>query len=166
VDGQDVRQILESTKVKEQIKEAAETFTGIARELTGMQIGFTPDSVKWLDGYIEKQRAEGAFADEDDLRMLANMYGAFYGQCIIQCYGGDWQERDGRWAVAFDDRNAVFPLTKVAKQIQNGPEDSIYGMFDMISLTIPGKVSVPPPLPNSVPPPLPQFGPPPLPKCE
>jgi hypothetical protein len=152
--------------MKEQIQEAAEAFIGIAKEVTGKQIGFTPDSVKWLDGYIEEQRAEGAFAEEDVRRMLTNMYGAFLGQCIIQCYGGDWQERDGRWAVAFDDRNAVFPLTKVAKQIHNGPEDSIFGMFDMIRLTFSGKVSVPPPLPNSVPPPLPQLGPPPLPKPE
>ncbi len=57
-----------------------------------------------------------------------------YRECIRHKYGGRWAEHDGHYAIEFDDRNAVFPFSKVAKQFENGQEDSIESLFTLIPL--------------------------------
>ncbi len=108
----------------------ANTLIGTLSETLGVQLTFDSDSVKWLDGYIERVRSG---MDESQIHGLSNTVGAFLGECIISNYGGSWrQSEDGNWGVFFDDKNVVFPFAKAYKQLANGKEDSIFGMYNII----------------------------------
>lgn len=95
--------------------------------------GFDEPSVRWLEGYIERQRAREPAPDF--IRKLSTVLGCYLGECIIQTYGGHWSD-DEQYGlcVAFDERNAAFPLAKVQKQLENGTDagDGIYGFFTSI----------------------------------
>lgn len=116
-----------------------EEFTTLANKLIthaskrlGVTLNFDSDSVKWLDGFIERVRPS---LDESDIQGMSNTIGAFLGECIIANYGGSWrQSDDGNWGVFFDDKNVVFPFTKAYKHLANGGGDSIFGMYDIIPL--------------------------------
>jgi hypothetical protein len=116
----------------EHIKANAEMTIEKLRPVSGIDFGYTPESVEWLDGYIERLRLSGQFDSEDAREALVGVLGSFFGECIIRCYGGAWVEQEGVWSVAFDDRNGVFPFAKVARQLENGLEDSIWSMFSLI----------------------------------
>ena len=108
----------------------AKTLIATVSETLGVQLTFDSDSVKWLDGYIERVRAG---MDESQIYGLSNTIGAFLGECIISNYGGSWrQSEDGNWGVFFDDKNVVFPFAKAYKQLAYGKDDSIFGMYNII----------------------------------
>ena len=108
----------------------ANTLIATVSETLGVQLSFDSDSVKWLDGYVERVRSG---MDESEIHGLSNTIGAFLGECIISNYGGSWrQSEDGNWGVFFDDQNVVFPFAKASKQLANGKEDSIFGMYNII----------------------------------
>ena len=110
----------------------ANTLIATVSETLGVQLTFDSDSVKWLDGYIERVRSR---MDESQMHGLSKTIGAFLGECIISNYGGSWrQSDDGNWGVFFDDQNVVFPFAKAYKQLANGNEDSIFGMYNIISV--------------------------------
>jgi hypothetical protein len=100
----------------------------------GNGFGFNRESVAWVDGYIERLRSSGQFREQQALNNLCSVFGSFLGECLIQVYGGEWRNQDGRWGVFFDNQNAAFPFSKVMKQFENGLEggDSILGFFDLV----------------------------------
>ena|ERR1051326_851901 len=114
-----------------------EEFTALANDLIanvsrrlGVTLNFDSDSVKWLDGFIERIRPT---LDESQIQGLSNSFGAFLGECIIANYRGSWrQSDDGNWGVFFDDKNVVFPFAKAYKHLANGGADSVFGMYDII----------------------------------
>ena len=105
------------------IKNLAETIR------TQLNLKYNAESVKYLEGFIERVKIE---MNEEELKGLINSCSAFLGECIIKKYGGQWVNHDGEMAIAFDDENKVFPLTKVEKQFKNGLEDSIYSLYNSI----------------------------------
>lgn len=102
-------------------------------QVCGFTFGYDAQSVAWLDGYIERQRARAEITEEL-INGLVNALGSYLGECVIQSYGGYWEEEAGQWRVSFDDENAVYPFAKVAKQFNNGSEDSIRSFFETIPL--------------------------------
>ena len=102
-------------------------------QLCGFAFGYDLQSVAWLDGYIERQRARAEITAQV-IDGLVNVFGSYLGECIIHSYGGYWENAEGQWRVSFDDQNAVYPFAKVAKQFQNGSEDSIKSFFEVIPL--------------------------------
>ena len=100
---------------------------------SGFGFGYDAQSVAWLDGYIERQRARDEITQEM-VDGLVNVFGSYIGECIINCYGGHWQNVDGQWRVSFDSANAAYPFAKVRKQFQNGSEDSVKSYFEMIPI--------------------------------
>jgi hypothetical protein len=90
----------------------------IAGEQLGENIGYNEAGVRWLDGYIQRQHEGG---DPSNHAGLINPLGSYLGECVIQSFGGEWAEVEGAWSVRFDDRNAVYPFAKVAKQ-RNYPQ--------------------------------------------
>lgn len=114
----------------EEFTALANTLIATASETLGVQLAFDSDSVKWLDGYIERVRSG---MDESQIHGLSNTIGAFLGECIISNYGGSWRQSDyGNWGVFFDDENVVFPFAKTYKQLAHGKDDSIFGMYNII----------------------------------
>ena len=110
------------------------------RPLSGMDFGFTGESVEWLEGHIERLRVAGQFQVEETKTKLAGMFGSFLGECIIRRYGGDWTEREGMWVVAFDGEHSVFPMGKAWQQMDHGLADGIGGFFRSIAVLHAGRV--------------------------
>ncbi len=135
---------------EQHLKANAERVIQELRPVSGMDFGYNKESVKWLEGHLEQLRLSGAFQVEETKNQLADLYGSFLGECIIQCYGGSWAEHDGMWGVAFDQNNIVFPFAKVAKQMDNGLEDGIGTMFRCIPVLY-GKPFIPGAEDDSVP---------------
>ena len=116
----------------EEFTALANTLIGTASDKLGVQLTLDSESVKWLDGYIERIRPG---MDESQIQGLSNTIGAFLGECIIANYGGSWRQADdGNWGVFFDDKNVVFPFAKAYKQLANGDGDSIFSMYDVIPI--------------------------------
>lgn len=93
--------------------------------------GFDAASVKWIDGFIERQRVRSD-VDADFMSRLTTVIGSYLGEALIRTYGGKWAVSSDGWCVEFSEGNACFPFTKVAKQFANGATDSVYGFFTLI----------------------------------
>lgn len=100
---------------------------------TELSLDFDVKSVEFVEGFIERNR--GAFV-KGESSGLVNSIAAFLGKCIIENYGGDWDmDADSNAiCVAFDAGNKIFPFAKVAKQFENGTEDSVHSFFELIPL--------------------------------
>ncbi len=115
--------------------------------------GFTYDAetVKWLDGFINYLRTRSAPIQDfenplhdydlwarawrmDDHDDVVSHLGAYLGEAIICNYGGEWDCDEHGWHVRFDERNRVYPLGKVAKQLAHGAEESIFDFYAAIPL--------------------------------
>lgn len=104
-------------------------------------IDYTDAGVKHVDDYINSNRQN--FTDESRERIIWNL-GAFLGECIIANYGGTWQQDKelNSIGIHFSDQNKAFPISKVAKQIDNGEEDSILSFYRAIPVVF--KMNEPP----------------------
>ena len=120
---------------EEKIRANAKLVVDRCSSLSGLdtRFGYNRDSVKWVDGFIERQRT-ATDVNSDGTAMLIQVLGSYLGECVIHAYGGSWKERDDQWGVSFDDSNVVFPFNKVWKQFHYGHEDSIFSFFEMIPL--------------------------------
>lgn len=106
-------------------------FKDLADKLkTGFKINYNADGIKFLEGFIERNKAQ---ITKDEWEGLINSCGAFVGQCIIENYGGQWvRDESGQAAILFNENNKIYPFTKVRKQFENGLEDSIYAIYTII----------------------------------
>jgi hypothetical protein len=107
--------------------------------LSEIDFGLNRESVEWVEGFIERQRARPDF-DPDKASGLATVLGAFLGECIAAEVGGEWRlrEEDGGWGVELRENSFAFPFAKVEKQLRNGLDagDSILGFYDTAVNTI------------------------------
>jgi hypothetical protein len=118
------------------------------RPLSKIDFGYNAESVKWLEGYIERMRASGQFENEATKDKLISVFGSFLGECLVHCYGGAWTDvREGSWSVRIGN-NFAFPFNKVTKQIDNGVEDGIYSFFRAIPFMFKDEIKLPPSRPE------------------
>jgi hypothetical protein len=113
------------------IRANADLVVSIARDRLGQELSFDEEAERWLDGYIQRQHEGGDPASRDG---LINTFGSLLGECIIRSYGGEWACVDGSWCLRCDEKNAVFPFAKVAKQLENGSADAVLGFFTIIPI--------------------------------
>ncbi len=113
----------------ENIRKNADLVIKVIGENNGVNLAFDADSVEWLDGFIERQREN---ADEEKIQKLSSVLGSFLGECIINNFGGRWEQTEYGLAVTFDDGNAAFPFNKIEKQFRNGSDDSIFSFYQTI----------------------------------
>lgn len=113
----------------EQIAEIERRVSIVQRELGAaakIDFNFSDASIKWLDGFIQRNRKHLG----DDL-VLA--FGAYFGETIRVRYQCDWIDLGGgAVALRCPPESVLFPIEKVAKQVDNGGEDSIYDMYKAI----------------------------------
>ncbi len=128
----------ESDSTLEKIQANAALVVRIASEQLGENIGYDEAGVLWLDGYVQRQHEGGNPSNRAD---LINTLGSYLGEVITQSFGGEWAEVERSWSIRFDDRNAVFPFAKVAKQLENGRGYSVLGFFTLIPVLFKGKGS-------------------------
>lgn len=117
----------------ENIRKNAELVIKVIGENNGVELAFDAGSVEWLDGFIERQREN---ADDEKIRSLSSVLGSFLGECIINNFGGQWEQTENGLAVRFDDGNAAFPFNKTEKQFRNGSDDSIFSFYQTIPLIL------------------------------
>jgi hypothetical protein len=120
-------------QTRDQIKANAELVIQELRPAGGMDFGYNKESVKRLEGHIEQLRLSGAFQVEETKNKLADQYGAFLGECIINCYGGDWSQWRGFWGVNVDKYNRLMPIGQVRDQMEKGLKSGISDFFRRIA---------------------------------
>jgi hypothetical protein len=102
-----------------------------ASKASGSNLGYNETSVAWMDDYIESRRGD---LDAELLEKSVDVFGSCLGECVRHQYGGQWRVIDWEMAVLFNESNAVFPFSRVAKHFRNGREDSILSWFITIPL--------------------------------
>lgn len=109
----------------------------VVRELgpqSGIDFGLNRESVEWVEGFIERQRARPDF-DGGSVDGLVNTLGSFLGECIAAQTGGAWAWSDEQQAlgVAFPAGGVAFPFAKVRKLFLHGLEggESISSFYDV-----------------------------------
>lgn len=97
--------------------------------------GYGPESVAWVDGYIERQRQR--MDDPDAVSSLVSVLGSYLGEAIIKAAGGVWDvhERD-EIGVRFDNGDWCFPFSKVAKQFACGTAESGESILSFYNVSI------------------------------
>ena len=114
---------------QEMIRANADLVLSVARKDFDPHIGFDAAGVRWLDGYIQGLVAQG---EVDASETLCDNLGSFLGTCIIETYGGTWQDTEHGWAVVMADDLAVFPFNKTLKHLTGGAGDSVLSLFNAI----------------------------------
>lgn len=118
----------------DQIKHNAMLVQSVARTQLKVNVDFDRSAVEWLDGFVTRQHEN---SDPNNMSGLVSTLGSFFGECIIQTFGGEWAQCEQEWCVQFDDKNAAFPFAKIEKHLKNGREDSVLSMFDAIPVVFP-----------------------------
>jgi hypothetical protein len=126
--------------MERQISHNAATFIEVARAKCGVNLAYNEQSVAWVDGYIERNRRH---LDERTLDALIDFIGPFLGECIRRRYGGRWEQVDGRWAIRLDDKNVVFPVAEVEKQLRHGSGASILSLYTALPILCAGGEGAP-----------------------
>lgn len=115
----------------EAIRANAELVATVARRELDVEIDFSEASVRWLDGFVQRQYESG---DPANVEGLVSTLGSFLGECIVRTHGGEWVSDDQGVGVAFDERNRAFPFAKIEKHLRNGREDSVLSFFTIIPI--------------------------------
>ena len=126
--------------MEEHIRANAEMVVRELRPLSGIDFGYTRESIEWVEGYVERLRNSGELVEVETKDKLISVFGSYLGECIVRQYGGVWTQQEGVWCVAFSGDNMAFPFAKVAKQFDNGLEDGIAGFFRLIPVIFDGRI--------------------------
>jgi hypothetical protein len=129
--------------MEEDIRANAELVVQQIRQLSGEDFGYTHESVKWLEGYIERLREAGQFENAEAKTKLISVFGSFVGECMLRCYGGTWKLHEGVWCVTFRKGEMAFPFAKVTKQIDYGLGDGISSFFNVIPTILGDRAPLP-----------------------
>jgi len=100
-------------------------------EIEGHTLGFDEDSIRIVDEFVNTK--VGVFADQI-LSNMVSVLGAFLGECVRKNWGGTWDIINSELGIRFDEKNAVFPFSKVRKQLENGAADSILSFYQIIPI--------------------------------
>lgn len=98
---------------------SAESLRKMARESYTLDLAFDAQAVQWLEGYIQ---AFYERADEATKVQVIQVAGAFLGECLVRCFGGGWWRFEKSACIVFDGEIALFPLSKVQKQLEQGAQ--------------------------------------------
>jgi hypothetical protein len=103
--------------------------------LSGIEFGLNRESVDWVTGFVERQRARPDF-DAGMISGLTGAIGCFLGESLIAATGARWEWSDefGQWSIALGGNNAAYPFGKVRKQLESGLEggESIISFYDVV----------------------------------
>ncbi|KRB93889.1 hypothetical protein ASE26_27380 [Duganella sp. Root198D2] len=116
--------------MEDRIKANAELVRRVALENMHVEVAYDLDGVRWLDGFIDRQRGE---ATDEVKRQLATTLGSYLGECIRHTYGGEWiQDPEYGWSVRINGGFSVFPFNKVQKQLADDEGESVLSLFTTI----------------------------------
>ena len=110
--------------------------------LSRIDFCFDRASVEWVQGYIERLRANRP--DLSTNGNIVSVIGSYLGDAIIDAAGGFWDELNGgQVGIRFTDTEWCFPFSKVRKQFENGLEggDSILSFYTVAIDIAAGKLN-------------------------
>ena len=100
-----------------ELREDAELVIEVLSEKEDIQLDYTPDSILWLDAYIDEHRAK---LDDGDKSVLREKLGAFLGESIRRNFGGRWVKGDdGSWMIVFDERHQAAPFDIIGEHLDH-----------------------------------------------
>jgi len=123
----------EDLSPQEMIRANADLVLSVARKDYDPHVGFDVAGVRWLDSYIRDLVEQG---NVDVSETLCDNLGSYLGTCIIETFGGIWQDTEHGWAVVMDGDLAVFPFNKVLKHLTEGAGESVLSFFNSIPALI------------------------------
>ena len=121
----------------EMIQANAQLVRQVARSDMDVQLEYDQAGVRWLNGYIDRQRNGGNPAIR---KILVNTLGSYLGECIRITYGGEWiSDPQLGWGVRLPGGVTAFPFNKVGKQLEED-SNSVLSFFT----AIPALMQLPP----------------------
>ena len=122
-------------------RRAAEAAVRLVRDIDGIELDYSPESLHSMESVILSIRAEGTRSDS--MPGALYVFGAYVGEVIVRNNEG------ARWtyppqvmidagmspqAIGVTDANGVFwnPIGKVYKLLDNGQEDSIVYLYQLV----------------------------------
>lgn len=111
-----------------ELRENAELVVSVLNEKEHAQLDYSPDSISWLEAYIDQHRPQ---LSDDDKRILHEKFGSYLGEVIRLNYGGEWYEVDeGEWAIAFNNEPAAHPFDIVHDHLYHA--ESMARLYEQI----------------------------------
>ena len=114
-------------------RQLAELAVNITRNVVGIELDFSPASLKHVDELISDFRKEGL--NGNTMNETICLFGCYLGEVIIQNHGGQWKLAGdtafrnlapGELLVLETPNKAVWnPIGKSFKLLENGMEDSV-----------------------------------------
>jgi hypothetical protein len=126
----------EQSSIAKDARSAAE-WIAAALPSSGYLMDFSIESLKEIDRFFDEHgpqgrpRSGGLLSENFGNRIFS--IGAYVGEVICRRTGAVWQGDDSdpdaeiNVAVRFKRGQIIWPIQKVLKRYQNGPQDSIYG---------------------------------------
>ena len=102
----------------EMIQRNAELVIESTYQQFGVSLAYDGELVDWLDEHIEQLREKNY--SPDDIAILINVLGSFYGESIRRQFNGEWTEYKGAYMVRLENDQLVSPFSKVMKQFESG----------------------------------------------
>jgi hypothetical protein len=120
----------------------------VVRELgaaSDIEFGFDEQSLAWVEGFLERQRAEFP----DTATGLVSVLGSYLGEAVIAAVPDAQWDDDPELGlgVRFPNGDVVFPFAKVRKQIDAGAAagESIVSFYNVaVNYIAAGKLHTPP----------------------
>lgn len=109
------------------INNSAQLIINRMGELGIPNFDYSENSVKQLSDLINSDVGK---LSERGMEASVIGYGSYFGSAIINRFGGEWvQMEDGEIFIIIDKKLRIQPFNRVAKQLENGEEDSIYSLY-------------------------------------
>ncbi|WP_146597398.1 hypothetical protein [Novipirellula galeiformis] len=100
-----------------------------ARNYRDADISYDRDGIEWLGVYVDSLR-EKATDLENEQRIFA--LGCFYGVCLEETIGGEWNFVDDNWRFVSGDSYGIDPFECVRSQLRTDRPVSVLAAFDAL----------------------------------
>jgi hypothetical protein len=110
----------------------AELMIQPARDISGVDLDFSPGSLEAIDRIIDQMRLEGVRSDQVAETLFG--FGCYVGEVFVRSNGACWRPTDETGmaglagfpiVVELGPDNICNPIGKVFKRLENGDEDSL-----------------------------------------
>lgn len=118
-------------------REAAE-FCALALESYGLELDYSPDTIKKLEQFMNDNFDPGAA--DDNAALIVSM-GCYVGEVIIRSHGGRWQADEEFFhspAVIIEGKlqTHTFPLSRVWRRFEYGAGESLVAYYGDVCRTL------------------------------
>ena len=121
--------------MEEQLITLSQQFIARVRSDTGKDLYYDEESLEWADAWIEVNRTR---ISPGEMEILAAQIGAFFGQCLIHGYGGEWHidnasdPHNASLLVRINPKTGIYPFAKAFKHLRFGESDSLYNFYESL----------------------------------